>query len=120
MTTTHAAELVLQPSLYDPLPRLVHLEPVAGESADAAFERWIGANPHVLSMFIDLALQLQRAGRRRIGAKAIVERMRWEYMLRTDGDGFKLNNNWTSRLARAAVRRRPELADVFEFRELRT
>ena len=50
----------------------------------------------------------------------LVEVMRWDTRLTTNGDPFKLNNSYTSRLARAAVARHPELDDFFEQRELRS
>ncbi len=111
-----------QPSLFDPpLAPIVPVGAQEHETLDAYFARWLAANPHVLTAFIHYAEQVQRRGRKRFGAKAIAERLRWEYAVQTQDDsGFKLNNNLTSRLARAAVERRPELAELFEFRELRS
>jgi hypothetical protein len=108
-----------QPTFFDLRP-VVEVQHAENESLDSQFRAWLAANPHILDAFVILALQLQRAGRRQIGAKLIVERMRWEYAMQTTGDDFKLNNNYTSRLARAAVGRRPELESLFEFRELRS
>jgi hypothetical protein len=111
-----------QPSLFD--PPLAPIVPVGArehEPLDAYFARWLAANPHVLDAFVHYAEQVRRRGLRRFGAKAIAERLRWEYAIQTEDDsGFKLNNNLTSRLARAAVDRRPDLAGLFEFRELRS
>lgn len=110
-----------QPSLFDaPLRPVIAVQHAPDESLDTRFRNWLDANPHVLAAFIGLAVQARRAGRTRIGAKLIVERLRWEYMLQTDGDDFRLNNNYTSRLARAAVGLQPDLEPLFEFRELRS
>lgn len=110
-----------QPSFFDiPLRPVVEVQHEPDESLDTRFRNWLTANPHVLDAFIGLALQAKRTGRQRIGAKLIVERLRWEYMIQTGGDDFRLNNNYTSRLARAAVGQRPELEPLFEFRELRS
>mgnify|MGYP000877982731 CR=1 FL=1 len=87
---------------------------------DMKFAQWLDQNQHVLRVFVDRALAAQAAGRTRIGAKRLVEAMRWDTQLTTQGDEFRLNNNYVSRLARAAVKRRPELASLFEFRELRS
>lgn len=112
---------VEQPSLFDaPLRPVVAVQHAPHESLDTQFERWLAANPHVLDAFISLARQARAAGCQRIGAKLIVERLRWEYLLQTHNDDFKLNNNYTSRLARLAADRCPELAAMFEFRELRS
>lgn len=90
-----------------------------GDSTDAKFEKWITANPHVLDLFINLASAMQSRGRKRIGAKAIVERMRWEHMYTTKGDEFRLNNLFTSRLVRRAITKQPSLAAMFELRALK-
>jgi hypothetical protein len=65
-------------------------------------------------------LQLCHAGRQHFGAKAIVERLRWEYAVQGFDGEFRWNNNYTSRLARLAADRRPELRSLFEFRNLRS
>lgn len=110
-----------QPTLFDvPLQPVVEVQHDPNESLDTRFRRWLEVNPHVLDAFVAFAVQAQRAGRRQFGAKAIVERLRWEYAISTTGSEFKFDNNMTSRLARAAVGRRPELESLFEFRELRS
>lgn len=108
-----------QPTLFT-LPPVVAVQHADDDDLDTRFTRWIAANPQVLDLFVNLAMQLQRRGRRHYGAKAIVEQMRWLYATETTGDEFVLNNNYTSRLARLAAARRPELASLFEFRNLRS
>lgn len=74
-----------------------------------------------IGLFCDMALDAYDAGAKKIGAKAIWERMRWNLQVeRRTGDEFKLNNNFTSRIARTAISRHPELAEMFEFRKLRS
>lgn len=111
------AQPISQPSLFS---GLVSVEYQPHESLDERFEKWIAANPGVLRMFIALAEEAQRRGRRKIGGKAIIERLRWEIALHVTDDSFKLNNNYTSRLVRRAIQIRPELAGLFEVRELRS
>ena len=108
---------VQQPSLFTDIVPVTYER---HESLDQRFDRFISTNPQVLDAFIYFAGEAQRRGRQRIGAKAIVERLRWEWLGRTEGDEFRLNNSFTSRLARAAVARKAELAELFEFRELRS
>jgi hypothetical protein len=110
-----------QPTFFDlQLQPVVDVQHDPNESLDTRFRRWLDANPHVLDAFVTFALQAQRSGRQHFGAKAIVERLRWEYAISVTGSEFKFDNNMTSRLARAAVGRRPELESLFEFRELRS
>jgi len=83
------------------------------------FERWkqTAEGRHTCSLFMRLACGLYKGGRRRIGAKAIVERIRWHYNVRRGrGASWKVNNNHTAYLARWAMSRRPELAGVFATR----
>jgi hypothetical protein len=82
----------------------------------AAFHR---DNPHVFEEFERRALELHRAGRHRIGAKAIAERIRWDVMLRTLGDEYKVNNNRVSLYSRLLIHRHPELAGAIETRRRR-
>jgi hypothetical protein len=90
------------------------------ETLDERFKRWIEVNPHVVSCFAHFALQARERGQKRIGAKMIVERMRWEWLTHSIGDEFKLNNSYTSRLVREAIRKHPSLERMFEVRRLRT
>lgn len=90
------------------------------DDLDARFETWLRQNEHVLTVFCERALEAQRAGRTKIGAKRLVEVMRWDTRLTSSGDAFKLNNSFTSRLVRAAIARHPELDGFFEQRELRS
>lgn len=113
----------LQPSLFDPLllpvvpVRFAHDKPL-----DERFAAWLSVNPHVLAAFIREADTLFRHGLRRIGGKLIVEHLRYLWAIQTQGDpdGYALNNSYTSRLVRAAIERRPDLAGLFETRELRS
>jgi len=87
---------------------------------DARFAEWLRENGHVLDQFCEMARAAKRAGRTRIGAKRLVEVMRWDTNTQTTGDTFKFNNSYTSRLVRVAVMRHPELDGLFEERELRS
>jgi len=90
-------------------------------SHDARFAAWARQNPHIVDAFEAFALELVRAGRRRIGAKLILERLRWETLTRTvDARDFKINNDHGARLARLVAQRHPELRDVFSFRAMPT
>lgn len=83
------------------------------------FAEFHAANPHVFAEFERRALQLARAGARRIGAKAIAERIRWDIHIRTLGDEYKLNNSFVALYARLLIHHHPQLADVIETRQRR-
>ena len=81
------------------------------------FQQWTKDNPKVYPMFEKYAMQAARAGKI-IGAKAIVERLRWDLTFDTDGDEmYKLNNNWTAFLARKFKEAHPDFARIFATRK---
>jgi len=85
-------------------------------------ERWQAfhaANPHVYAAFERLALQALAAGKTRIGAKALWERMRWDMWLASTDDEPRLNNDFTALYARHFAHMHPEHAQAFEFRKRR-
>lgn len=86
---------------------------------DQQFEDFVERNPHVVEIFVRLSLRAARSGHR-VGAKAVWERMRWELVVETDEASPRLNNNYTSRMARLAMARHPELDGFFDIRELRS
>lgn len=88
---------------------------------DVLFSEYHERNPHVYELFKRFAMQARNAGRRRFGAKAIMERVRWYAEIETHGgDGFKVNNNFTSRYARMLIDEYPEFKGFFETRRLQT
>jgi hypothetical protein len=82
----------------------------------ARYERWDALNPHFYPMFKKLALQLINAGRKRFSANLIVERIRWESLIETMGDPFKINDLYTSIYVRRFMDEHPHLGKVFATR----
>ena len=80
---------------------------------------WDRANPEFYELFKRFTLQLLRAGRNNIGSALIMERIRWETMLRTSGEPFKVNNNYKSIYARRFMRDFPQHEGCFRIRELK-
>ncbi len=74
-------------------------------------------HPRVYLLFRKYAYELYSKGIRRYGAKAIVERIRYQEAMDTGRDGFKINNNIVSYLARKLADEEPLLfAEFFSFR----
>jgi hypothetical protein len=59
------------------------------------------------------------AGRSRMGIGMLWEVLRYQVMISTTGDEFRLNNDFRSRYARLIMASERDLADVFEVRQLR-
>ena len=64
------------------------------------FWRWLRTNKHVYRAFKIYAFRMAMKGRTRYGAKTIVEVLRYETDLKDTEKTFKLNNNYTSGMAR--------------------
>ena len=105
MTATHL-------QLFDvaPLPHEATL--------DERFQAFIEANPHFLPYMADLARPIVANGRR-TSTKALFEHARYNHAAFADPSStFALNNDYTSRTARALVEMYPELSDAFVTRAL--
>lgn len=83
------------------------------------FETWIAANPSFWRAFVNLCIEMKRRGMHQWGAKAACEVLRFHAYMQTVGEGFKIPNDFTSRLARKAMKEVPELRGFFACRELR-
>lgn len=88
-------------------------------SIQEAFEEFHARNPHVYELLVKLARRAAQAGRTRIGIGMLYEVLRWNYAIHTTGDEFKLNNNFRSRYVRLIEDSEPDLAGLFQLRELR-
>lgn len=92
---------------------------------DDRFLDWIHSpdGGEVSNKFIRLAIAMKRSGFKQYGAKGIVERLRWHFEMKqrkTGGEEYKINNNYTSRLARFAEERCRELECFFNKRQLKS
>jgi hypothetical protein len=90
-----------------------------GETIQEAFEAFHDANPSVYTNLVALAKRAKDAGRKSIGIGMLFEVLRWNYSIRTQGEDFKLNNNFRSRYARMIERNNADLIGFFEKRELK-
>jgi hypothetical protein len=86
---------------------------------DREFAAFHEANPHVMATLVRLTREARQRGVQRVGMAMLFEVLRWDHALRTQGATFKLNNNLRSRYARAIMAAHPDLAGVYEVRELR-
>lgn len=107
--------------LFDVEPRKVNRAVCKSLMTDEGFMAWLQSDEGKLisTEFVRLARSLKDRGCRRYGAKAVCEYIRFNRALKEGRDGFKLNNNVTSRLARWAMQTYPDLAGFFEVRELK-
>lgn len=98
-----------------PTQRVMSLE----GTLQGKFEAYHFANPNIYERFKDLAFIAAAKGRKRIGAKLIMERLRWDTMIEGKDD-YKINNNYTSRYVRMFLDEYPDMRDLFCLRELKS
>ena len=96
------------------------VRPSRNATIDERFHAFHCANPHVAQNLMYLAFQLKAAGRSRVGMKLLVEKLRWEYLVKTEHTAteYTINNDFTSRYARLLMQDH-NLAGLFETRSLR-
>ncbi|MDX3224581.1 MULTISPECIES: hypothetical protein [unclassified Streptomyces] len=85
----------------------------------AQFEAFHQLNPWVLRALESLTADYLKRGATRVGIGMLFEVLRWRYATATEGDEFRLNNNFRSRYARLLIERHPEWAPAFKVRALR-
>ena len=79
------------------------------------------SNPHVFELFKKYAQEIRDSGFRHYGSKSIFERVRWHLDVETlDPEGFKMNNNYSSRYARLLMFEDPTFEGFFRNRTLKT
>lgn len=88
------------------------------ETIEERFRRFHRDNPHVYFELCRLAREAKRQGRTKIGMGMLFEVARWNLWLRTEGDSFKLNNDYRSRFSRMIQDRESDLEGMFETRTL--
>lgn len=80
------------------------------------FKNWISENPDVYDEFKRNALQMRSIGRKKYSASNIVGKIRWDRDIRTTGDVFKINNDFSPLLARLLIYHEPSFDGFFELR----
>src|SRR5580704_12726062 len=74
------------------------------------FEKFHAENPHIYHCFVLYARQAKAAGYEHYGCHAIMQRVRWHMEIETrSDDGFKINNDFSSRYARRIMEQEPDL-----------
>lgn len=85
------------------------------------FKRFLENHPEVYQEFKRLAHQLLARGVERYGAKAIMEVIRYSCAIsEQETEQLRIDNNWTSRLARKLMDEDERFNGFFETRKIRT
>jgi hypothetical protein len=92
------------------------------QTLDDKFFQYHDNNPHVFKLFVRFAREAKNAGFKHYGMHTIMHRVRWHINVETnDEDGYKMNNNYSSRYARLLMQKHPEeFEGFFNLRKLQT
>ena len=77
------------------------------------------ANQHVFEEFHRRAIEMRATGREKYSGWVIINRIRWDYDLRTTGDVFKVNNDFIALFARLLIHEQPSFQGFFELRRMK-
>lgn len=83
-----------------------------------SFKLYHAENPKIYEAFRRLAFQLVDRGYNRIGARQILEVIRWETMV-SGNDQYKINNNYSADYARLFEKDHPQFVGIFMKRLLK-
>jgi hypothetical protein len=84
------------------------------------FERFDAEHPEVYKYFEQATRDLIASGRKRVGAKRIIEYIRWDTGAGSTASErpYKINNNFVSRYVRKFITQHPELEPFIETRRI--
>ena len=97
-----------------------HVLPLNRSKIEQAFLQFHADNPLVYDELVALAKDLRSRQYDTLGIGMLFEVLRWRRMKLVAGNDydFKLNNNYRAYYARLIMEREPDLAGVFNTREL--
>ena len=76
-----------------------------------------GIPDHVCQLYEELALKVYQAGHAKYSSRAILHQIRWHHQIERGDIHFKINNNYSARLARWFMKKHPKLLGFFETRD---
>lgn len=88
----------------------------APDKATLAFLDFHHKNPEVWALFRDLCLRLYKRGVRHYGARCVMEVVRYESAIHTEGQPWKINNNYVPFYARLLMAQDQRFVGFFELR----
>lgn len=85
----------------------------------AAFKKFHAENPHIYQEFCRLAFDLKSKGVSRCSHWLILNQIRWNKMVATKTDSFKISNNHFAFYARMFLHNYPEYDSFFKIKALK-
>lgn len=80
---------------------------------------WHAANQHVYELFKQFTFEAIDKGHRRLSAWLVVNRIRWETTVETNGGDFKISNDFIAYYARLFMDEHPKFRGFFRTKPLK-
>ena len=85
---------------------------------EAKWQKFHRENPDVYMLIKRFTNQAIKSGRKNYGMMSILQRVRWHTMIETEGDSFRINNNWSPYYARLFMSDHPQHDGFFRLRSV--
>jgi len=85
------------------------------------FKAYHNANPHIFREFIRNAMEMKASGRTKSSAWLIINKIRWDHHISTDGqETFKISNDYIALYPRLLIYNRPEFDGFFTLKKMKS
>jgi hypothetical protein len=91
---------------------------IEGDDLKQRWWAWHKKNPHVWKLFEKFTLMAISKGHRNLSAWLVVNRIRWETSIETQGDDFKISNDFIAYYSRLFMDDYPEFRGFFRTKPL--
>jgi hypothetical protein len=93
--------------------------PSTGDDLKQRWWDWHKKNPHVWKLFEKFTLMAISKGHRNLSAWLVVNRIRWETSIETQGDDFKISNDFIALYARYFMHKYPQYNGFFRTKQMK-
>lgn len=83
------------------------------------FNDWLDLNPEFYPLFRKFTLELINSGVKKSSAWLVCNRIRWESMIKTYGNDYKISNDFIALLARKFLTENKEHGKFFTIKEMK-
>jgi hypothetical protein len=91
-----------------------------GSTIEERFNAFHQANPHVYAAIVRMAMRARARGIKKWSMNGIFEILRWKSAMVTNGEPYKLSNDFRALYSRMVMAREPELAEFFDTKKRRS
>ncbi|AXF53014.1 MAG: hypothetical protein [Caudoviricetes sp.] len=91
----------------------------AEQTLTEQFEEWLELNPDFYPLFEKFTNELIDSGVKKSSAWLVCNRIRWESMIQTIGNDYKISNDFIALLSRKFLAENPQHPKFFTIKEMK-